>query len=121
MSRKEFFSSNQTSFIDQAPLWQKTTQKKLNLKQNLRKNKNLKPFYFLLAFIFFLCLIYVFLIFSKNTVDERQINPPQLTSEQLELDPLEKRINSLQEDLRLADPTRQSFPFPNVDLHLSFE
>jgi hypothetical protein len=120
MPRKELFNKDQTIFVDQAPLWQKASQKKMGLKENLTKNKNLKPFYFLMAGVFLFFALYIILVFIPKR--ERQTEPVQIEVEEelLEAHPLEQRIESLQEDLKAADPTRQTLAFPNVNLKISF-
>lgn len=121
MSRKDLINSDQTSFVDQAPLWQQTTQNKLDLKNNLRRNRNLRPFYFLLAFLLLIFLVFLFILLTKRKVnpDQTSINFP--IEAEITVAPLEERVNTLQAELELADPNRQSLPFPNVDLELSFE
>jgi len=120
MSRRELFDRDQTVFVDQAPLWQKTSQKKMSLKENIRKNKNLKPFYFLMAGVFLFFALYIILVFIPKRETQPELAETEPEEVLLEAHPLEQRIEALQEDLRAADPTRQTLAFPNVNLKISF-
>jgi len=121
MPRKDLINSDQTSFVDQAPLWQKTAQNKLDLKNNLRGNRNLRPFYLLLMILFMVFLLYFLLILTRNNTRPEQNLIDRSEQIDRKQTPLEKRVNDLKVELELADPNRQSLPFPNVDLELSFD
>jgi cell division protein FtsL len=120
MARKDFLKNDQTIFVDQAPLWQKASQKKMGLKENLTRNRNLKPFYFLMAGVFLLFSLYIILFFIPKRNRQVKTLEPSVEEESLEAHPLEQRIEALQEDLKAADPTRQTLAFPNVNLKISF-
>jgi hypothetical protein len=120
MARKDFLKNDQTIFVDQAPLWQRASQKKMGLKENLTRNRNLKPFYFLMAGVFLLFALYIILFFIPKRNNQAEIVEPSVEEELLEAHPLEQRIEVLQEDLKAADPTRQTLAFPNVNLKISF-
>jgi len=119
MPRKDELYGDQTSFVDQAPTWQQATEKKISLRENLQKNKNLRPFYILIAFLVLLFLILLFVRLNPQPVKEVEEASNVQVEERIDLDPLEERIQSLQRQLELAEPTRQDLPFPNVDLELS--
>jgi cell division protein FtsL len=120
MARNNIFNQDQTIFVDQAPLWQKTSQEKIDLKKNLTKNKNLKPFYFLMASVFLIFAFYIIVVFLPKREERVVVVEPEIEEELLEAHPLEQRINSLKEDLKDADPTRQSLAFPNINFKISF-
>jgi len=120
MVRKNIFNQDQTIFVDQAPLWQKASQNKINLKSNLTKNKNLKPFYFLMAGIFLIFAIFIIVVFLPKREQKAAEAEPVVKEEVLEAHPLEQRINLLKEDLKAADPTRQTLAFPNINFKISF-
>jgi hypothetical protein len=120
MIKRNRSHKDQTIFVDQAPLWQKESQKKLDLKANLTGNKNLRPFYFLIAGGFLIAALYIIgvLIFKR---DRTVVVPePVFEKEILEAGPLQIRVQQLQEDLKEADPTRQTLAFPNINLEISF-
>jgi len=120
MAKKYRFTSNQTVFVDQAPLWQKASQNKIDLKSNLTRNKNLKPFYFLMAGVFLMFAFYIIVVYIPKR--EAQVAMPEPEPEEvvLEVGPLEKRVRALQDDLKAADPTRQTLAFPNINFKISF-
>lgn len=117
---KKIFNKDQTVFVDEAPLWQTTSQNKIDLKDNLARNKNLRPFYFLMAGVFLLFAVYIVLIFIPKKEEISVVFEPLPEKEVLEANPLQKRVRALQEDLKVADPTRQTLAFPNVNLKISF-
>ncbi|MFA6814056.1 MAG: hypothetical protein GX943_01065 [Candidatus Pacebacteria bacterium] len=120
MARKNLFDQDQTVFVDQAPLWQKASQDKIDLKSNLTRNKNLKPFYFLMAGIFLIFAFYIIIVFLPKREKRVVLVEPEVDEEILEAHPLEQRINFLKEDLKAADPTRQTLAFPNINFEISF-
>ncbi|HNV44867.1 hypothetical protein KBB59_03005 [Candidatus Woesebacteria bacterium] len=121
MAKKKYqYNQDQTIFVDQAPLWQKASQDKIDLKKNLTGNKNLKPFYFMMAGVFLLFAFYIIVVFLPKREAQVISEEPQEQEEMLEADPLEQRIQSLKDDLRAADPTRQTLAFPNINFKISF-
>ena len=120
MVRKYKYNQDQTIFVDQAPLWQKASEKKMGLKENLTRNKNLKPFYFLMAAVFLFFALYIILVFIPKRENQVKEVETVVEEEVLEAHPLEQRIKALEEDLKAADPTRQTLAFPNVNLKISF-
>jgi cell division protein FtsL len=120
MARKEIFNKDQTIFVDQAPLWQRASQKKMSLKDNLTKNRNLKPFYFLMAGVFLFFAVFIIITFMPKREKQVEVVKTETEEEPLKAHPLEQRIEFLQEDLKEADPTRQTLAFPNVNLKISF-
>lgn len=120
MAKKNIFNNDQTIFVDQAPLWQKASQNKIDLKSNLTKNKNLKPFYFLMSGIFLLFAFYIIVVYLPKR-EKKVVEPePEPVQEVLEANPLKKRVKQLQNDLKDADPTRQTLAFPNINFRISF-
>ncbi|NLG06415.1 MAG: hypothetical protein GX559_01810 [Candidatus Pacebacteria bacterium] len=115
-----FINSDQTVFVDQAPLWRKTSQNKIDLKSNLTKNKNLKPFYFLMAGTFLLLAFYIIIFYLPKREKPVVVDDPEVVEEILEADPLEQRVDQLQKDLKNADPTRQTLAFPNINFKIRF-
>ncbi len=120
MAKKYQYNQDQTVFVDQAPLWQKASQEKINLKKNLTGNRNLKPFYFMMAGLFLLFAFYIIIVFLPKREKQIVSEEVEVQEEILEADPLEQRIQSLKDDLKAADPTRQTLAFPNINFKISF-
>lgn len=116
ISRNEASQANQTEFIDQVPILERRSSKLLSLR-DLRHNKNLLPFYLLVG-LFFLVVI---LLLLRVVLQVRPEEPKPMQAQQapVELSPLQKRVYDLREELRSNDPTKQSTPFPQVDLKFS--
>ena len=114
--RQNLQQSNQTEFVDQVQCLEKRSLGLLNFR-DLKKNKNLLPFIVLIAFIlFFLILIVLKIFLQKNNVEIEEVKEVR---EEIETDPLRLRINQLQENLKAHNPTKQSLPFPQVDLEFN--
>jgi len=111
--RNENNQINQTEFAEQAQFLEDRPTNFFHFK-DLKKNKNLRPFY-LLALVFFI-LVALFLVqaFSQKPPEDEVIN--YRVAEDLQLDPLNQRVYELKENLKMHDPTKQSLPFPEVDL-----
>jgi hypothetical protein len=118
LSRSENNQSNQTEFVDQGPLWENQSINFLNFK-NLKKNKNILPFYVLFAFLFLIAVILIFNVIFANKTEEQVVK--EAVEEVIELDPLNQRVNELREDLKTHDPTKQILPFPQVDLTFNID
>lgn len=114
--RNEASQANQTEFVDQVPILETKSQKPLSW-QTVRNNKNLWPFYVLIG----LALIIGSLLFLKallsRPVPEATVVIPK--SESPALTPLNQRVNALRQELKDNDPTKQSAPFPQVDLQFN--
>lgn len=114
--RNEASQANQTEFVDQVPILERRGHQSLNW-QTVRKNKNLWPFYVLIG----LTLVIGFLLFLKALLSrpapQSQVVIPK--SESPELTPLNQRVNALRQELKENDPTKQSAPFPQVDLQFN--
>ena len=120
MPRKELVNDNQTSFMAQAPLWQKTVERKVDL-QKASANKFKFRWWYLVPLLLMLSLLLAAWLASRRVTSPIVTNQPVSPSTQsAQLLPLEQRINDLQQTLEAADPTRQNLPFPNVNLELSF-
>lgn len=114
--RKETHSTNQTEFVDQAQFLEKDSSGLLNFR-NLKKNKNLTPFVVLMVLIiFFAVLIVLRVLLKKDNVETEQTKE---VKEEIESDPLNLRVNELRENLKTHNPTKQSLPFPQVDLEFN--
>lgn len=114
--RNENSQANQTEFVDQAPLLENKSSKLFSFKE-IKKNKNLRPFY-LIAFSFvFLVAIFFLIIASRQQQAEEQV--VNKVEKDAALDPLSQRAYELREDLKDHDPTKQSLPFPQVDLEFN--
>lgn len=115
-SRQEINPANQTEFVDQSQFLEKQSSGTFSLK-NLRKNKNLLPFYILifLVFIIFLLMILKIVLKEENITTETK----KETENSVELDPLSLRVNELKETLKNNNPTKESLPFPQVDLEFN--
>ena len=115
-SRKETNRVNQTEFLDQAQFLEKQTFDSFNLK-NLKNNKSLIPFYVLgLIFLFLLLLMIFKVVFNKQVPETEQVKEVR---ENVELAPLNLRVNELRENLKDHNPTKQTLPFPQVDLEFN--
>lgn len=114
--RNEISSTNQTEFVDQAVFFENKSSGIFNFK-DFRKNKSLRPFYILMFLLFFFLLIFILgMVFRKKP--EKTVIPDSGV-ENVKLDPLNQRVSDLREDLKDHDPTKQSLPFPEVDLEFN--
>lgn len=116
--RNENNQSDQTEFLDQAQFLENSSSKFFHL-EDLKKNKSLRPFYILSLLIVCLLAVVLFNIFSKQQIADEVKNTE--IEEDLSLDPLNQRVYELREDLKTHDPTKQSLPFPQVDLKFNIE
>jgi len=116
LERQNPQQSNQTEFVDQVQFLEKRSLGLLNFR-DLKKNKNLLPFVILIGFIlFFLILIVLRIFLQKNNLEIEEIKE---VKQEVETDPLKLRISKLQENLKAHNPTKQSLPFPQVDLEFN--
>lgn len=114
--RNENSQANQTEFIEQAPFLENRSHSFFSF-SDLKKNKSLRPFYILFALLFLIFLIFLFsILFKKNPEQEIVVNNVEET---VQLDPLNQRVYEMKEDLKDHDPTKQSLPFPQVDLEFN--
>lgn len=112
-SRRETNQADQTEFVEESGFLENGPKKKFNF-QEFKKNKHLLPFYILIGVIAFLVLLLILrLLLSKKAVDE---TGAPLTQESIEVSPLMQRTEELRQELKEDDPTKQSLPFPQVDL-----
>ncbi|AKM81394.1 MAG: hypothetical protein UT13_C0001G0432 [Candidatus Pacebacteria bacterium GW2011_GWF2_38_9] len=115
-SRKEFNQTSQTEFVEDGAFIESSAHKKFNLR-DLKNNKNLLPFYILIAVLFFFFLLMIIkIIGNKQTPEAEMIKKVE---EKIELDPLSLRANELRANLKDHDPTKQTLPFPQVDLEFN--
>ena len=115
-SRNELSQASQTEFVEQAQFLEKKSLNLLNLR-DLKKNKSLLPFYILIFVLFFAFLLTMLSIFFKK---QPQLNKSvEQKEENVKLDPLSQRAYELKQDLKEQDPTKQSLPFPRVDLEFN--
>lgn len=114
--RKETNQINQTEFVEQVQFLEKRSAGLFNLK-DLKKNKNLLPFMVLIVFIFiFILLLVLRVVLNKTNTEEEQISETEIETQS---DPLNVRVNELKESLKEHNPTKQSLPFPQVDLEFN--
>ena len=119
LKREENSDINQTEFVNQAAFLEEEEHLRPSLEE-IKKNRNLVPFYILAGIIVFLLLVFILVSVLRNRGgSEDLIQLPEKTYE--ELDPLTQRVKSLEADLEEADPTRQSLPFPQVDLEFNID
>lgn len=114
--RKEIHQTNQTEFAEQAGFLEKKSSGLFNFK-DLKKNKNLLPFIILIGFIiFFVLLLILRVVFRKKNIAVEQVSK---TKTEIQSDPLIIRTEELRESLKTHNPTKQSLPFPQVDLEFN--
>jgi hypothetical protein len=114
--RNETTQANQTEFVDQVQFLDAKPKQHLSFK-DLQKNKSLRPFYVLII-VLFLILFFTFLsIFLKKAPDPDPVFNQK--EENVELGPLNQRVYELRETLKEHNPTKQSLPFPRVDLEFN--
>ncbi len=114
--RNENSQANQTEFVDQVQLFENRSPKFFHLK-DFKKNKNLIPFYLLVILFFSLVLFFLFaVVLKKKPATDVVINQVEKSPD---LGPLNQRAYDLKEDLKAHDPTKQSLPFPQVDLEFN--
>jgi len=110
--RNEISQANQTEFVDQALFLENKSSRLFNFK-NLKGNKSLRPFFLL----FLALVIFILFIISRKNPDLPAVFDP--AEKNVKLDPLNQRVSDLKEDLKNHDPTKQSLPFPQVDLEFN--
>jgi hypothetical protein len=116
LKRQESNATNQTEFVDQAQFLEKSATNLLNL-HDLKKNRNLLPFIILGGFILLFLLLLILSVFAKKNVQE--VEEVKKTQVETETDPLKLRVTELKEDLQNHNPTKQTLPFPEVDLEFN--
>ena len=114
--RQENQLLDQTKFIEQAPLLEKTSLG-LFAWQNLKNNRNLWPFLALagsLIFIFFLLLL-------KSLRPNNNLPAPEMEQKEIvrTIEHLQSRVEELKTTLKANNPTKQNLPFPQVDLEFN--
>ena len=115
-SRQEINQANQTEFVDQSQFLEKQSSGAFSLK-NLKKNKNLLPFYILIGLFFIIFLLMILkVVFKEKTV---QTETKEETKNSIQLNPLSLRVNELKENLKSNNPTKENLPFPQVDLEFN--
>lgn len=112
-SRNIHTEVSQTEFVDQVQLLEADSAKSFSWR-DLKNNKNLRPFYVLIAVFFFVVFIFVLRLLMQTP--PAQPKEFERTEELVELSPLNKRVYDLRENLKEHNPTRQRLPFPQVDL-----
>lgn len=114
--RKEIHQTNQTEFVEQAGFLDRQSSGLFNFK-DLKKNKNLLPFIILIFFI----VVLVLLLILRTLLKEQNIETKKVdeTKTEIQMDPLSARANELREILKTHNPTKQSLPFPQVDLEFN--
>jgi len=115
-SRNIHTEVSQTEFVDQAQLLEADSGKKFKW-QDLKNNKNLRPFYVLIGLFFFVVFIFVLRLLMQAPPE--QPKEFERAEELVELSPLNKRVYDLREELKEHNPTRQRLPFPQVDLEFN--
>lgn len=115
-SRNETTQANQTEFLEEAQFLENKSGSFFNLKE-LKTNKNLRPFYILVILFFLLASVFLLaIVFKKKPAAE---TTEVEVKENVKLAPLNQRAYDLKEDLKDHDPTKQSYPFPQVDLEFN--
>ena len=108
----------QTEFSSESPMFE-PNQRVLFDARNIKGNRNLSIFYILAAVLVFIFLIiFLYAKFYRPPTVESPIVP---TPTPVNNDPLMKRVESLDVELKAADPMRQALPFPNVDLKFNLD
>lgn len=108
---------SQTEFASQAPLFENRSAKLFDFK-NLRNNKFARPFYVIAAVLFLILALSILLqLTQRQTIMENAST--QVVSPTINVDPLTERVQTLKTELKAADPTRQSLPFPQIDMTFS--
>lgn len=114
--RNENIQVNQTEFIEQVSFLENRSHSFFSF-SDLKKNKNLRPFYILFVLFFIIFLFFLFSVFFKNP--PQQAVPFENTEKTIQLDPLSQRVQEMKQALKDHDPTKQSLPFPQVDLEFN--
>lgn len=114
--RNETSQANQTEFVDQVALMDNKPIKFFKV-QDFRNNKSLLPFYILIGLFF----LFVFLLILRAVFQPKPLPNPVFEQNEVvvESGPLNKRVYELREELKEHNPTKQSLPFPQVDLEFN--
>jgi hypothetical protein len=115
-SRNELNSASQTEFVDQTQLMFSRSRAPIGW-QDLKKNKNLLPFYILVGLFIFFVLLFVLRAFMQAPPEQARII--EKNEEIVEVGPLNQRVLNLREALKEHNPTKQRLPFPQVDLRFN--
>ncbi len=115
-SRNETSQANQTEFVDQARFLENKSTKFFTIR-DFKNNKSLRPFYALIIVLFSILLLTVLAVFFKKNPQEAPVI--KQTEKDVRLDPLNQRVYELKEDLKEHNPTKQTLPFPRVDLEFN--
>mgnify|MGYP001236021366 CR=1 FL=1 len=118
-SRSANSNLDQTAFVTAQPFLSSSPQQLFNFKQ-LKKNRNILPFYILLGVMLLLLALFVIALSSRREVAPQAGVTPTPTP-MGNISPLQNRVNQLRSDLKAADPTRQLLPFPQVDLEFNLD
>lgn len=118
-SRLEDVDLNQTEFAIDQTFYSNNPNKLFNFKQ-LKKNRNVLPFYILMGILLFFFALMIIVALSKKAPqeEEKKIIAP---TENINNHPLQIRIDQLQADLKEADPTRQILPFPRINMEFNLD
>lgn len=114
--RNENSQADQTEFIEQVPFFDHQSSKLFSW-QEIKKNKSLRPFYILVLVFVSLTAISILGLMLKRA-PEPEVNR-EIVRENIQSNPLVQRALQLREDLKAHDPTKQSLPFPQVDLEFN--
>lgn len=114
---EENSDSNQTGFVSDLPFRQSQSSASVPMPSK----KKTPTILIVAAAIFFLILAVLFLAMSRRQMLGTEELSPTPTPLKMESDPLQLRIETLRSDLKDADPTRQTLPFPQIDLEFSME
>jgi len=114
--RKEIHPTNQTEFVEQVQFLEKESSGLLNFR-NWKKNKNLLPFVVLMFLIILFAVLIISIVFLRK--DDMEMEQTKEVKEEIQSGPLNIRVNELRESLKIHNPTKQSLPFPQVDLEFN--
>lgn len=114
---------NQTNFSYEKPLFEKPSEFQPEVDESapkkpwFRTRKGIVILVVGVLVVLFL-LIAVLAIFAPEDMTPGQETPLVTPSPQVVLSPTQQRIKDLQEELEAADPAKQEFPFPPVDMEM---
>ena len=99
MPRKELINDNQTSFMAQAPLWQKAVEHKVDLQKTTARKFRFR-WWHLAPLLLMLSLLLVAWLVNRQvappTITDQSVNP---STQSAQLLPIAQRINDLQQTL----------------------
>jgi len=116
---------NQTQFISEDQIFSSSNvaipDPVIEEKKEPEKKSNKKKILFIVLGVVFLLLFSLVMLLKmrKKPVKQEDEVVNQKVSE--ELTPMQQRIESLREDLEVADPTNQDLTFPPVDMGLRLD